>query len=112
MNTLTKLTVSHAMATHASGSGNEAATKCISPKLRAGKGRGKGKAMRASDDVDTSSSDDDTSSSDDDTSSPSSTASSCVGEGALLKGTRRQRQSDSDWSAYQDDDFSDASSDF
>ena len=93
------------MATHASG--REGDTVCITPKLRAGKGRGKGDGKRASDDDTSSSSDDD-----DDSSSSSSTASSGAGESVPLKGTRRMRQSESDWSAFQDDDFSDGSRDF
>ena len=94
------------MASHASG--REGDTVCITPKLRAGKGRGKGEGKRASDDDTSSSSDND----DDDSSSCSSTASSCAGGSVSLKGTRRMRQTDSDWSAFQDDDFSDGSRDF
>ena len=88
----------------------QTAADCTAPRVHVGKGQGKGmrKGRRSSDD-DSSTSDDDTSSSScsSDGSAPESPGAACV----TPAWTRRVRQSESDWSAYQDD-FSDSSSDF
>ena len=72
---------------------------CAVPKLRAGKGRGKGKGGRSGEgDVSSSgSSCGDTSSSTDESTPETSAASSDV-----AGWTRRLRQGDSDWSAFND----------
>jgi hypothetical protein len=82
------------MTTVGAGCADHEGADCAAPRLRAGKGRGKGARKGGQ------SGEDDTSSSASSTDESSAEASAA---GSTPKWTRRLRQDDSDWSAFNDD---------